>query len=381
MVESRFGIERLELIVSAGAWEKECEECKCKGGGKLVNRIDVILFAILACGFLGALGEVGAQTMGAVGAEVEESSPSPSLDPPARRVMMFVLEGVRPQSITPHSMPVVNKLAETGSRATLATTVTPSHTVPAMATLLTGLPVQQHQATWTTYDFARSFLRSPTIFDFIDLAGGKDTAVFLMDERLYQLVRPEIYIDSQVCGYSKADCHPQRVVAYIRDYLAKVTSPGGHGFRLFAMPDLLLVHLPEAVRVGRKSGWESNAYRHALRTVDSAIGDVLDLYREYEVLQETMVIIVGLNGSGTPVFEKNGRVEISQGSEREKVPWIAWGASVRPGYVVTRSISIQDTSATVLRALGLTTHTEWNSHAINEIFQPRLVSAHYMPKP
>ena len=158
-------------------------------------------------------------------------------------------------------------------------------------------------------------------------------------------------------------------------------SSGGHGFRLFTIPDLLFVHLPEAAGVGRKSGWESNAYRHALRTVDSAIGDVLEIYREYGALKEAMVIISGLNGPGTPAPGKNGRVEISQGSEREEVPWIAWGSNVKPGYVVTRPISIQDTGATVLRALGLTTHTEWNSHAIDEIFQPRIVSAHHMQKP
>ncbi len=339
----------------------------------MLNRIlNVTILSVLACGFLSPWDEVRAQTQETV---TEGAGLSPHFDPPARRVLLFVLEGVENLLITPASMPVLTKLAETGTQAKHAMTVAPSDTVPAMATLLTGLSVQQHRATWTTYDFARSFLRSPTIFDFIDLAGGKDSAVFLMDERLYQLVRPEIYIDSQVCGYSKSDCHPPRVVAYIRDYLRKVTNSGGHGFRLFAIPDLLLVHLPEAARVGRKSGWESRAYQDALRTVDSAIGEVMDIYREYDALNEAMVIITGLNGSGTSSLGQHGRPEISQGSKGEKVPWIAWGTNVKPGYVVTRPILIQDTSATVLQALGLTTHTEWNSHAIDEIFQPRIVSA------
>lgn len=51
------------------------------------------------------------------------------------------------------------------------------------------------------------------------------------------------------------------------------------------------------------------------------------------------------------------------------VPWLAWGANVKPGYAIKRKVSIIDTGATVMEALGLETHTEWESRAINEIFQ------------
>ena len=124
----------------------------------------------------------------------------------ADHVVLVVLEGIKASSIQNQTTPTLVKLAEEGAVTWTAKSITPPHTVSAMASLLTGLPVEKHHVTaaWETYDFARSFMRSPTVFDYLDLAGGRDSGVFLMDERFYQLVRPEIYVDSQVCGYTKS---------------------------------------------------------------------------------------------------------------------------------------------------------------------------------
>ena len=50
------------------------------------------------------------------------------------------------------------------------------------------------------------------------------------------------------------------------------------------------------------------------------------------------------------------------------VPWIAWGAGIKAGHAIKQPVSILDTGATVLRTLGLETYTEWESHAVEEIF-------------
>ena len=138
-------------------------------------------------------------------------------------------------------------------------------------------------------------MRSPTVFDYMDLAGGRDSGVFLMDERLYQLIRPEIYVDSQVCGYTKPQCTPETVSVYIKDFLKKVTSEGGYGFRLFGVPNLLLAHFPTAARLGQKYGWDSAKYHEAVQSIDTAINLTINTYRELGVLDRTMVIVTGLN--------------------------------------------------------------------------------------
>jgi len=191
-----------------------------------------------------------------------------------------------------------------------------------------------------------------------------------MDERFYQLARPEIYIDAQMCGQSKPNCQPETMVEYIHDYLRKVTSERGHGFRLFTVPHLLLVHFPTAARAGLKNGWDSQAYRQARETVDTAIGRIVSLYHEFGALTTTMVVVTGLNPANHGSTEGPG---FSTGALNSSmtVPFIAWGANIKSGHHIKSPVSILDTSATVLQALGLETHTEWDSHAIEEIFQKK----------
>ena len=140
-----------------------------------------------------------------------------------------MLEGIGKDAVQSGSMPVLAGLAQEGAFTWSAESLSPPLTVPAMASLLTGLPISKHRVTseWEEYDFARSFMRSPTVFDYMDLAGGRDSAVFFMDERFYQLSRPEIYVDAQTCGIAKPMCNPDTIAIYIRDYLKKVTSEKG----------------------------------------------------------------------------------------------------------------------------------------------------------
>jgi len=292
----------------------------------------------------------------------------------AEHIILVVLEGIKSSSIQDGATPTLARLAMDGVVTWSAQSITPPLTVSAMASLLTGLQVEKHRVTaeWETYDFARAFMRSPTVFDYMDLAGGKDTGVFLMDERLYQLIRPEIYVDSQVCGYTKPQCTPETASVYIKDFLKKVTSKKGYGFRLFGVPNLLLVHLPTAAKVGQKYGWDSAKYSVALPSIDTAVEQIIQTYKELGVLDKTMVIITGLNSGPIHTPSENGK-NVSAGSKTSEldatIPWIAWGANIKKNHPIAKPVSLLDTGATIMYALGLETHTEWDSHTIDDIFQ------------
>ena len=287
----------------------------------------------------------------------------------AEHIVLVVLEGIKSSTIQSGATPHLAKLAQEGVVSWSAQSITPPLTVSSMASLLTGLPVEKHRinASWEKYDFARSFMRSPTVFDYMDLAGGADTGVFLMDERLYQLVRPEIYVDSQVCGYTKPQCTPETVAIYIQDFLQKVTSDGGYGFRLFGVPNLLLVHFPTAARIGQKYGWDSLKYHAAVTSIDNAIDQIKKNYQEIGVLDRTMFIVTGLHsGPINPLAKK-----VKKGKTLEldpTVPWIAWGANVKNHQSIAQPVTLLDTGATIMYALGLETHTEWDSQVIQGIF-------------
>lgn len=278
-------------------------------------------------------------------------------------VVLFVLEGFGQDSLKAGAMPVVSRLVKNGSVTWSATAVNPPLRLPTMTSLFTGLPVEKHGVDWDTFDFARGYPRPPMIFDYLDLGGGKDTAVFFMEESLYQLARPASFVDYQICGRLRPECKAATVVGYIREYFKK-GEQGGYNHYVYTLPHLLVVHLPDAARAGQEHGWTSKAYTAGLKEVDAAIGAVLDLYKTYKLLDQTMVIVTALSGIGEP--KPNGTLP--------HVPWIASGANIKAGHTIAMPVSIMDTGATVMRAFGLDTHTEWQSRPIEEIFRaPRAV--------
>jgi len=299
------------------------------------------------------------------------SAPAESPLPTAstEHVILFVLEGFGQNSLKGGTMPTLSQLIKEGSVTWSATAVKPALRLPTMASLITGMPVEKHGINWNTFEFSRGYPRAPSVFDYLDLSGGRDSAIFLMDESLYQLARPEPYTDYQMCGPLKPECSPERIVSYIRQYFKKATSGHGYGHAILSLPHFLVVHLPEAGRVGASQGWNSKEYREALRTVDRAIHSVLDIYKEQALIKRTTLFVTSLSAEGRDANQEQADAAVPM------VPWIASGVGIKHGHAIHQPVSILDTGATVMRTLGLQTHTEWDSHAVEEIFQAAFVEA------
>ncbi len=296
-------------------------------------------------------------------------APTPASTAQTEHVILFVLEGLGQDSLKGGAMPTLSKLIKEGAVTWSATAVKPALRLPTMASLITGMPVGKHGITWNTFEFSRGYPRAPSLFDYLDLSGGRDSAIFLMDESLYQLARPEPYTDYQMCGPLKPECNSDRIVSYIRQYFKKATSGHGYGHAILSLPHFLVVHLPEAGRVGSSKGWTSKEYRNALRTVDRAMHSVLDIYQEQGLIKRTTLFVTSLSAEGRDANQEQADAAIPM------VPWIASGVGIKPGYVIHQPVSILDTGATVMRTLGLQTHTEWESHAVEEIFQAAFTAA------
>ncbi|MBS0183658.1 MAG: alkaline phosphatase family protein [Nitrospira sp.] len=290
----------------------------------------------------------------------KETAPSGS---GTEHVILFVLEGFGQESLQGGTMPVLSKLIKEGSVTWSASGVKPALRLPTMASLVTGMPVEKHGITWNFFEFSRGYPRAPSLFDYLDLSGGRDSAIFYMDESLYQLARPEPYTDYQLCGALRPECGSQKLVTYIQQYLQKATSGHGYGHAILSLPHLLVVHLPEAGRAGVAQGWNSKEYRDALRTVDTAMKSILDLFKEYSLLDRTTILVTALSGKGTDAGAE------SPTTDSPVVPWIVSGAGIKHGQLIRQPVSIIDTGATVMKILGLETHTEWESKAVEEIFK------------
>jgi hypothetical protein len=288
-------------------------------------------------------------------------------------VILFVLEGFGQDSLKGGAMPSLSRLVKEGSVTWSAAGVKPALRLPTMASLITGMPVEKHGITWNFFEISRGYPRSPSMFDYLDLSGGRDSAIFYMDESLYQLARPEPYTDYQLCGILRPECGSQKIVAYIQQYFKKATSGHGYGHAILSLPHLLVVHLPEAGRAGVAHGWSSKEYRDSLRAVDTAIKSVLDLFKEYALSDRTTVIVTALSGKGTDPGAD------APTTDAPVVPWIVSGVGIKHGQIIHQPVSIIDTGATVMRILGLETHTEWDSKVVEEIFQTAAATTNPAP--
>jgi Type I phosphodiesterase / nucleotide pyrophosphatase len=297
------------------------------------------------------------------------SAPASVSTVPSEYVILFVLEGFGQDSLKGGTMPTLSRLVKEGAVTWSATAVKPALRLPTMASLITGMPVEKHGVTWNTFEFSRGYPRAPSLFDYLDLSGGRDSAIFLMDESLYQLARPEPYTDYQMCGPMKPECSTERIVSYIRQYFKKATSGHGYGHAILALPHFLVVHLPEAGRVGASKGWTSKEYREALRTVDNAMHSVVDIYHEHALTKRMTLFVTSLSAEGRDANQEQADAAVPM------VPWIASGVGIKSGHAIHQPVSILDTGATGMRTLGLQTHTEWESHAVEEIFQAAFAAA------
>src|SRR5690242_12489868 len=192
-------------------------------------RVCVLTLGLL----LGCVIGSTAATMRAPSSGVDPGAPT---SPPTEHVILFVLEGFSQESLKGGTMPTLSKLIKDGSVTWSATGVKPPLRLPTMASIITGVPVEKHGINWNSFEFSRGYPRAPSVFDYLDLSGGRDSAIFFMDESLYQLARPEPYTDYQMCGPLKPECSPDRIVAYIQQYFKKATSGHGYGHAILSLP-------------------------------------------------------------------------------------------------------------------------------------------------
>ena len=147
--------------------------------------------------------------------------------------------------------------------------------------------------------------------------------------------------------------------------MKKATSGHGYGHAILSLPHFLIVHLPQGARAGLAQGWTSAEYRTAVQAVDKAMSSVLDLYKDMGLLPKTAVMVAGLSAYGS-----------TGAAPAQGLPWIASGPGIKGHHTIGQPVSIIDTGATVMRAFGLTTHTEWDSRPIEDIFvAPRVAQA------
>lgn len=278
-----------------------------------------------------------------------------------RRVVLVVLDGLRPDAITQFGLQNVLRLARNGASTFDARTVSPSVTAAAMGSLLTGAEPARHGVQSDRFHIPRTAGPIHPVAHELARAGMPSSGYmahvpWLMRGLAHRMVAKLGFGTVRFRGVGALE-----ILASARASLRDQRT------------GLLLMHWPDADDAGHKFGWMSPQYAEAARTMDAALG----LFMKIASLDDpsTLVVVLADHGGG-------GRTLRGHNSDHEldrTIPLIFAGAGVRPA-TLGAGLSLVDVPATILTALGLPVPA---SYAGRSLLAPRRLpaTAAVLPRP
>jgi arylsulfatase A-like enzyme len=275
-----------------------------------------------------------------ISAATSTPTASPVARPPVQRIVIISVDGLRPDGLLRSNIPRISALINGGAVSYSAQTVFPSGTLPAHASMLSGMCVSKHGITWNDYEPARGYLAGPTIFSVAHDAGLR-TVMVVGKEKLKTIARP-----GTVDTFRFVPGSDEEIVQ-----AALQEAAGGFG--------VLFVHLTFPDFIGHTEGWMSAAYLGIIGRDDTAVGTLLDGLRAVNLLEGTLIILTSDHGGH----------DQSHGSALQEdmtIPWIIFGPGVTESLSLEVPILTVDTAATGVWALGLTVPAEWAGRPVVE---------------
>jgi len=262
-------------------------------------------------------------------------------------IVLIVVDGVRPDVLLAARTPNIDNLVAEGSYTWNAITVSPSITIAAIPSIFTGATPEVHRI-----DNWKGRIRAETIVEVFEEV-GLPCAIVGEDPILGR------YSASYCTGYySTAEPDKHFTTLAIEWFIEH-------------RPFFLAIYNPVPDSVGHMYGDQSDEYRWAIESADSQIGRIMDMLRELDVYEQTLIVITtdhGMtgrsHGAGLPtdmrifsIFKGPG---VKKSFEMENV-----GFTVHLGYVGHRIIDI---APTITALAGLRTPTDSEGRVILQIF-------------
>jgi predicted AlkP superfamily pyrophosphatase or phosphodiesterase len=253
---------------------------------------------------------------------------------PVRRVVLVVLDGLRPDAIHRFGLQRVASLARRGASTFRAQTVTPSITPCAMASLLTGAAPERHGIQSERFHLPRP--RGPVHPIARELSKHSLPSSFFMPQVPFLMrgIASRLSVMLGLGEFRHQGRDAQDVLAAARRSLESQRR------------GLIMMHWLDADRAGHEFGWMSPEYGAAAARMDDALGQLeaaVDLADP-----GTLVIALADHGGGgaTPKHHDSAHPLDTT------IPVLLAGGAISPCELGT-GVSLTDVPATILWALGL----------------------------
>ena len=251
------------------------------------------------------------------------------------RVIIVVLDGLRPDAIDTFGLANIRAMAQSGASTMCARTVSPSCTWPAMTSLLSGMPPESHGILRDSLHVPKPKTTLEPLPALLSRAGYRST-VFM--RALPALYRGTARLIAKGLGFSEA--------RFAGTTAEEVTMAASRNLRSQER-GLIVMHWADADQAGESHGWMTREYGDACQRLDSAVGLLMKL-TSCSSDPHTLVIALADHGGGG--------VTVNDHCEEHHLNWtiplILGGGSVRP--TTLEEANLLDVPATAAWALGVT---------------------------
>lgn len=260
-------------------------------------------------------------------------------------VLLVSVDGLRADAVYPRTS-ILGRIATEGSRARNAWTIPESVTLPAHASMISGVGVKKHGVGYNFFRLGWTRPGFPTIFD-AARAAGLSTAMFIGKQKL-QLLDEAGSVDR--IEYGKSPCF----------HITKLAVP----YLRTAPPGIAFVHLPDLDSAGHRYGWLSPKYLTAMYRIEGCVRQLVEAVERRVNLSRFLLIVTADHGGHDTVHGTLSR-------EDRLIPWIVWGGAAVHGAELQRPVRITDTAATILYALGLDQTPGIEGKPVFELLAPK----------
>jgi predicted AlkP superfamily pyrophosphatase or phosphodiesterase len=254
----------------------------------------------------------------------------------ADHVFLVVIDGCAPRYLERLEVPNVRSLMGAGAYTLRAVTVEPSLTLPAMASMTSGLPVRRHNVDWDDWRPQMGPMKVSSVFTEARRAGLR-CAGFVGPRKLEHLA-PEGVFDVFYSFGQTDQVIMDAAIEHLRDPNQRTA--------------LYLIHLPDTEAAGLRYGWGSIQYMNAVLEADRQLGRLLTAINRLGLSTRSAMVLTSDHGGEADRHDVN--VETIM-----RVPWIVAGVGVRQDYPIPETVRVYDTAPTIMRLLGLDAPETW----------------------
>lgn len=264
-----------------------------------------------------------------------------------RRVILVLADGLRPDAITPIDMPSLDALSRTYTTALRASTVRPSRTVAALASLATGVAPHTHGLIEPGLGFLR---RLPSLRPLARELTRGGIASQVVASELLPSERAVLWALTKAAGLGRFQSAGLR---------ARDVARAALGVTLAQPIGLTFVYLNDCDMAGHAHGWMSPAYRQAAVEIDAAIGVLAD-----QTEHALLIVMADHGGGGVSMHDHAEPHPIN-----DHIPLILAGPDVTRRHQLTRQVSLLDVPPTLLWWFGLEVPTTYEGRVLTQAFK------------